>query len=58
MTAEKKKEVLRVLFPVALISFIVVGSSTAKFRLLDTVYLGLIAYFFIRYVIQVKRRID
>lgn len=58
MTAEKKKEVLRVIFPISVISFIVVSGSIIKFHFIDLFYLGFIAYAFVRYVLEVKRRVD
>lgn len=58
MTAEKKKEVIRVSIPVGIISFIVAGSTIIKFRMLDVVYLTMVALIYIRYLIQVKRRVD
>ncbi len=58
MTAEKKKEIKRATIPIALISFIVVSSSIAKFRILDVIYLSFVTYFYIRFLIEVKNRQD
>lgn len=58
MTAEKKKEIKRATIPIALISFIIVSSSIAKFQILDVIYLSFVMYFYIRFLIEVKDRQD
>lgn len=52
MTAEDRKDILYVVRPLLIISFIVVSSNVFKFHIIDAIYLGLIGVCFINYLYE------